>query len=358
MIFTKTLVAASVNAQRQLKERDILRSCTNINEARFAREYRAHGLSVNAGRIPDEIFREFDNVTVERMKLDEGDTFLNDLMPLSRSISIGKLTFEVRRASDAGQVQTSMTGQVGVKFDNVDFSTDGTIIPVHDNGYSRNWREWAAGQSEGFDALIDDQRENVSAHRNHLADTFLDGQLDKNGQVIVVDTRKWEGMRNDARVEQIDLGAGGVNFDFTDQTKTGDEIKNAFIEMRDIMRITNKCALDLVYYGSPEIMSNLERKFSTEYSSLTIQQELQNLRGVDSIKESSKLGSAAATAGNEWMAFPLNGLVRPITGMGVSTMAQPRQVYNANYDFIVASAIGWEVRDDFFANTCAMSAKD
>jgi len=358
MIFNKTLVANSLPAQRQLNERDVLRSCFNINEARFAQEYRAHGLAVNAGRIPDEVFREFDNVTVERMKLDEGDTFLNDLMPMSRSLPIGKLTFENRRASDAGQVQTSMSGQLGVKFDNVDFSIDGTIIPVHDNGYSRNWREFSAGQSEGFDALIDDQRENVSAHRNHLADTFLDGHLDKNGQVIVVDSRSWAGMRNDSRVAQVDLGAGGVNFDFTDNTKTGEEIKAAFLEVRDIMRLTNKCNVDLVYYVSPEIATNFERKFSTQYDAQLIDQELASLRGVASIKESSKLGSAAATAGNEMMAFPMNGLVRPLVGMGVSTMAQPRQVYNANYSFIVASAIGWEVRTDFFNNTCAMSAKD
>jgi hypothetical protein len=292
------------------------------------------------------------------MKLDEGDAFLNDLMPMSRSLPIGKLTFENRRASDAGSVQTSMTGQIGVKFDNVDFSIDGTIIPVHDNGYSRNWREFSAGQSEGFDALIDDQRENVSAHRNHLADTFLDGHLDKNGQVIVVDARSWSGMRNDARVAQVDLGAGGVNFDFTLNTKTGAEIKAAFLEVRDIMRLTNKCNVDLVYYVSPEIATNLERAFSTNYDAPTIGQELEKLRGVASIKESSKLGSAAATAGNEMMAIPMNGLVRPLVGMGISTMAQPRQVYNANYDFVVASAIGWEVRTDFFSNTCAMSAKD
>ncbi len=358
MIFTKKLVANSKTMQSQLKERDAVRSCFNINEDRFSREFKAHGLSVNAGRIPDEVFREFDNVTAERMKLDEGDAYLNDIMPLSRGLPIGKLTMEYRRASDAGNVQTSMTGQIAVKFDNVDFSTEGTIIPVHDNGYSRNWREWSAGKSEDFDALIDDQRESVSAHRNHLADTFLDGHKDKNGTIIVVDTRSWSGIRNDASVAQIDLGVGGVNFDFTDQTKTGEEIKKAFITMRDVMRITNKCTRDLMYYTSPEVASNLERKFTTNYDAPTIEQELVKLRGVAGIKESSKLGSAAATDGNEWMGFPLNGLVRPLTGMGVSTMAQPRQVYNDNYDFIVASAIGWEVRTDFSNNTCTFSAKD
>ena len=159
-------------------------------------------------------------------------------------------------------------------------------------------------------------------------------------------------------VVQIAWGVGGVNVDMTDQTKTGDESKNAFIEMHDRMRITNKFTGDLTYYVSEEIASNFERKFSAQYDAQTIEAGLMQLRGVAAIKSSSKLGSAAATAGNEMMAFPLNGLVRPLTGMGVSTIAQPRQIYNANYDFIVASAIGWEVRTDFFGNTSAMSAKD
>lgn len=358
MIFNKNFVANSIPAQRQLQERDVLRTCNNINENRFEAEYQALGFSVNAGRLPDDMFREFDKIAVERMKLDEGDAFLNVLMPMARAISIGKLTFENARASDAGVVQTSMTGQIGVKFDEVDYSTDGTIVPVHDNGWSINWRKMASASDEGFDIQFDNQREQVSAHRNNLADTFLDGMIDKKGEFIVVDTRSWKGMRNDTRVAQVDLGAGGVNFDFTDKSKTGEEIKAAFIEIRDTMRIENKCTLDLDYFVSELIGSNFERKFSAQYDAQTIEAELSQLVGVGSITRSSKLGSGAATDGNEMMGFPTNGQVRPITGMGVSTIALPRQVYNANHSFVVASAVGWEVRDDFFGNTCAFSAKD
>ena len=124
--------------------------------------------------LPDE----FDNTTVTVMHSDDGDTYLNDLMPLSTSVSIGKLTHRFRQASDAGRIQTSMTGQIGVKMDQVEYKFGGTIVPITDGGFDRNWREWNAQSSEGFDALIDDQRETVRALRGNLADQFLDGHKD------------------------------------------------------------------------------------------------------------------------------------------------------------------------------------
>jgi len=308
-------------------------------------------LKINEGLIPQDVFQEFDNVTVERMRSDDGDTFLNDLLPLSRSVSIGKLVHRFRQASDAGRAQTSMTGQIGVKFDQVEFTFDGSIIPVHDTGFTRNWREWNAQTSEGFDGLIDDQRESVATLRRHLADNFLDGHTDTQGNTIVVDGLSWGGMRNDSRVEQIDLGGGGVNFDFTDSAQTGEDIKSNFIEIRDIMWITNKCEMELVYYISREIASNFERKFSTQYDAKIIMQELADLMGVSAIKSTSKL------SGNELMGFPLDmNKIRPIVGMGVNTVAMPRPVYNSNYDFVVWGAIGFEVREDFASNTCAFHA--
>lgn len=352
MIFSKSLIANAVAGRTAFNNQwsDVIVTRDRNSRHNMALNAMA-GMAVNEGLIPKDVYQDFDNVTVIRMRSDDGDTFLNDLLPLSRSVNIGKLVQQFRQASDAGQVQTSMTGQTGVKLDNVDFKYDGCIVPIHDAGFERNWREWNAQQSEGFDALIDDQRETVASVRQRLADSFLDGHLDVSGQYITVDGVSWKGMRNDTRVAQVDLGAGGINFDFTDNSQTPADIKAKFIEVRDVLRITNKCARDATYYVSREIASNFERKFSTSYESSTIMEELARLMGVAAVKETSKL------TGNELMGFPLDSeFVRPVVGMAVNTVAMPRATYNANYQFVTWTATGWQVRTDFFGNTCALYA--
>ena len=348
MIFQQEIIGNSRSGQEQWAEVIAARIAANNQERMFSNQ----GLLLpNQGLIPRDVYQEFDNVTVERMRSDDGDTFLNDLLPLSRSVSIGKLVHKFRQASDAGSAQTSMTGQIGVKMDQVEFSYDGSIIPIHDTGFSRNWREWNAQTSEGFDALIDDQRESVASLRSHLADNFMNGHLDKDGNAIVVDGLSWAGMTADSRVAQIDLGAGGVNFDFTDTAKTGAEIKAAFIKIRNIMWITNNCQKELTVYVSREIAANFERKFSASYDSPLISAELGQLQGIAIIKNTSKL------SGNKLMGFPLDANnIRPVVGMGMNTVAMPRPVYNSNYEFVVWGAVGFEVRTDFAGQTCAFYA--
>lgn len=353
MIFSKKIIGNSRSGQAQWQAVVGARRGYAANEVMHANALRAAGLQVNTGLIPQDVYQEFDNVTVERFRSDDGDTFLNDLLPLSRSVNIGRLIHKFRRASDAGVTQTSMTGQIGVKFDQVEYSYDGTLIPIHDTGFFRNWREWNAQQAEGFDALIDDQRESVAALRRKLADVFLDGATDADGNYIVLDSIDWQGMRNDSRVAQVDLGAGGINFDFTDTTKTYEEIEAAFKQVRDVLWIDNNCEKDAVYYISREIGSNFER-YSSEYvsSSNKIIQRLSSLMGVADMKTSSKL------SGNEMMAFPLDGMsVRPIVGMGVNTVAMPRPVYNSNYEFVVWGAIGFQVITDYLGQYCSLFAQ-
>ncbi len=352
MIFQESVIGNSRIAREQWDEVRTARRMANSHEASHTAMLRNSGHMVaNEGIIPRDVYQEFDNVTVERMRSDDGDTFLNDLLALSQSVSIGKLVHRFRRASDAGNAQTSMSGQTGVLMDQTEFSYDGSIVPVHDTGFSRNWREWNAQTSEGFDALIDDQRESVATLRRHLADNFLDGHVDKDGTAIVVDGLSWSGVRNDTRVNQVDLGVGGLNFDFTDTAETGDAIKAAWIQMRDVLWITNNCEQDATYYVSREIASNFERKFSAQYDAKIIMQELAQLMGVAAIKTSSKL------SGNQVMAFPLDrNRIRPVVGMGMNTVAMPRPVYNSNYDFVVWGAIGFEVRTDYFDRSCVMYA--
>lgn len=355
MIFQKKLIANAIAGRNAFGAQwDEVRSAREMaNNHNKALATMAGSLNVNEGLIPRDVYQDFDNVTVQRMRSDDGDTYLNDMLPNSRSVNIGKLIQQFRRASDAGNVQTSMTGQIGVKMDQVEYSYDGSIIPIHDTGFTRNWREWNAMQSEGFDGLIDDQRENVATLRQRLADSFLDGHTDAAGNTIVVDGFSWTGMRNDSRVAQVDLGVGGVNFDFTDQTKEGKEIKAAFIQVRDVLRITNNCAREAIYYVSREISSNFERKFTTQYDAKIIMQELADLMGVQAIKETNKL------TGNQLMAFVNDAdFVRPVVGMGVNTVAMPRPVYNSDYQFVTWAAIGWQVRTDFFSKTCALYAAD
>lgn len=352
MIFSQSLQLNNRSMGEQWNEVDNCRAMFEVTENMHMAAANQAGLQVNVGLIPEDVYQDFDNVTVERMRSDDGDTFLNDLLPLSRSVSIGKLVHKFRQASDAGRAQSSMTGQIGVKMDQVEFTYDGSVIPVHDTGYYRNWREWNGMTSEGFDALIDDTRESVATLRRHYADNFLDGHTDKDGNAIVIDGISWQGMRNDSRVAQVDLGAGGVNFDFTDTNQTYEAIEAAFKQVRDVLWITNKCEQEATYYISREIMSNLERN-SSEFASSEnkILQRLAGLMGVAAIKVTSKL------TGNEMMAFPLDAnKVRPVVGMGINTVAMPRPLYNSNYEFTVWGAAGYEIRTDYFGNTCAMFA--
>ena len=353
MIFDKKLIGNSRPGQAQWDEVRGARNAYAANEMGFGLAQTAAGLIVNEGLIPQDVYQEFDTVTVERFRSDDGDTFLNDLLPLSRSVNIGKLVHKFRKASDAGNAQTSMTGQIGVKMDQVEYTIDGSIVPIHDTGYFRNWREWNAQRSEGFDALVDDTRESVATLRRKIADNFLDGHKDNKGNFIVVDNISWQGMRNDSRVAQVNIGAAGINFDFTGTTKTYEQIEAAFKQVRDVLWITNNCERDAVYYVSREIASNFERNSSEAVVTAKILERLAGLQGVASIKTSSKL------SGNEFMAFPLDPqFVRPIVGMGVNTVAMPRPVYNSNYEFVVWGAIGFEVRTDFANRKCAMFAQE
>lgn len=347
MYFSKELVANAEgvnqrNAQAQWSEVTARRRYFNEMEKMHAQ------MTGNAAAvIPQDVYREFDNVTKRIMRSDEGDVLLNDLMPLARAINIGKIEYQFRRASDSGNAQTSLSGQTPILMDKAQYSYDKAIIPVHQDGFGRQWRELEGQRSEGFDGLIDDQENSVRAVRRQMVDYVLDGDAN-----IVFNGTTWTGLRNDSRVASVDLGAAGLNIDLTSATAKAADIRRAFQSMRDTLRIDNNAMGGVTFYVSREIMTNLERYYADGDAGFgTLLKALLQLNGIAAIKETAKL------SGNEVIGMVLsNEFIRPLVGMGVNTTAIPRVNPFDAHNFITWGAMGIQVITDYDGRTGVLYA--
>jgi len=295
--------------------------------------------AANDGRKPFDLFREFDNQVVQEYQLDEGAFLLNRLMPLARSVDIGRTIFEYARASDVGKFQTSMTGEHGIVFDNPDYDTDKTLIPFHDNGFKRNWREYEQLTLEGFQDIMVGQQQSLRTHIQGQTSYVLDGTS------LVVDGVGWNGFRNDTRVEQVDLSSDPrVTFDFTDTAQSGENIRKAFKAFVDIIRLENKVSVPVTYFVSNKILSNFENYFGLNGANdiQTTNTSLKSITGVADI-----VGTSALT-GNQILGIPLNkNFVEPVVALPTSTRMLNRQDIRDPYCWAIESAFGIMVKNDF-----------
>lgn len=319
------------------------------NDLQAHRRDPRHALPVamftNAGLKPGDLYQEFDDQVVEQFRLDEGEAILNRLMPLARSLPIGRTVLANARASDAGHFQTSMTGESPVVYDNVDYDTDKAIIPIHQNGFKRNWREGEQLSLENFNDAVIQQSEAIRTHRKGMVDYILDGTS------ITVDGIGWGGFRNDTRVDQIDLSAGAFAFDFTNAagTATGAEYEAAFRALAQRRYIEQKVMAPATWFASNEIFWAMQADYSTQYPGVKIIDRLRTIPGVGEIVPSSKL------TGNQLLSMPLSSqFVQPLVGMAVSTIALPRPMYNSPFAFDVVSAVGIQVKTDFESGNTAV----
>lgn len=309
-------------------------------------------LVTNAGVKPTQLYQEWDSTTISQFRLDEGDNILNRLMPLSRPLPIGRVVLGNTRASDLGVFQQSITGEHGSVFDNADYDTDKTIVPISTVGYKRNFREGETLRLESFDDASIQQAEAVRTHRQGVVDSFLDGHKDKSGQLITFDGVSWAGMRADTRVDQVDLGAGGLNIDFTSGTLTGPDFYDGFLALSQRRYVTNKVQAPATFFVSPEVFWNANRQYGANDTQGKILDQLLTIPGVGEIVPSSKL------SGNEVMSLVLSSqYIQPVVGMAVSTIAVPRVRWNDPFAFEIVSAIGWNIKSDFGStNTAAQFA--
>lgn len=294
-----------------------------------------------ASILPRDAWLDLDGITRRVMRADEGETWMADLMPLAKPVNIGKLVHLNRVSSDAGSVVRSMSGQVPTPLDKVTYDYRGAPVPIFSTGYGREWREWNTLQSENFDALSDDQEAHTAKIRRDMALYALDGD-----DSIVFEGYTAYGIRTSPLSKAINLGSAGsgANIDLTAAGTTSDAIDGfftgAFGTMLDDNLITGKVNL----YISPQMARNFDRSYSGSagFKGGTLMQYLLTNRRINKIAVSFEL------TGNEFFGFvPSAEYIRPLIGMAVNTVAVPRLMPNANYQFHVWGAMGIDIRADF-----------
>lgn len=334
-IFDKKTVAANRNLKGQYDYLQAHRALHANAEQGFA-GVPLPGMVGNASTpVPYPVYAEMDAQTKAIMLDPNTDVLLNDLLPLARPLNIGKMVHQYRQAGDGGAVTTSMSGLEPIPNDQTGYKYDSAIVPVHQSGYYREWRELAGLQSEGWDALLDDQAAATRTVRQRMANYVLDG-LDG----LSFKTVNSYGIRNGANTAKATIA-----IDLTDPATSPDAVRNEFIRLRDILRRDNRVNQPITVYVSPEIASTMDRYYviaGQVTASRTLRQELLSLEGIAAIKELSGL------EGNELIMGVLSQeFIVPLVGQAVSNLALPRQTPFARHQFIVWSAMGIEIRADF-----------
>lgn len=339
--FDQTLVANHREHAAWWGELQVNREHFHRSEASHAALMGDVGFTVNAAAVlPRDAWLEMDNITRRVMRADEGQTWMADLMPLAKPVSIGKLVHLTRVASDSSApVNRSMSGQVPNAMDKTVYDYRGTPVPIFSTGYGREWREWNTLSSENFDALADDQESTTARIRRDQALYVLTGDT-----TISVKGYKGYGIRNHPLSKAINLGAsgGGANINLT--TATPDALDafftGAFGAMLDANLIVGKVNL----YISPEIARAWDKTYSGSagFKDGSVLKFLLTNRRINKIEVSFEL------SGNEFFGFvPSSEYIRPLVGMATNTTAMARPNPTDNYQFLVMGALGLEIRADY-----------
>ena len=310
-------------------------------------------LGNEAAVLPRDVAQEFDRQQVELMR-ENNLTLLNDLMPLARALAIGKIEAIHRRVSDSGSGKSSLTGRSTVDIDKAAYDYDSSIKVVHQDGFGRDWMEMEGQRSEAFDGLIDDQANSTRTVLDMIAGHIYNGATDENGNVISYNGTAATGIKTSTKVQAVDLDASDLNIDFTSASATPEAIRIAWVKLVAKLRVDNNVGQDITFYISADIETNFQRFYGTAAGDTgkTIMAVLLELAGVAAIKVDRSL------SGNEVIGVALNSqFIRPIVGMGVSTVPLFRANPMDGYNFMTWCNVGLEIRTDYTGKTGVMYAR-
>lgn len=285
-----------------------------------------------AAVLPRDVWREFDSVTKQIMTSDEGGPLLADLLPLAKSVNIGKIVAEYRNRSDSGQGQSSISGQLAKGLSKGVYDYDGGLVLIHDAGFGREWREVEGQRSEGFDGLADDQSNAVRTVNRLLIGHIVNGVAD-----VKFKGYEAKGIKTSPNVASFDLNVSLV-------TGTYAQIETAFIAMLQQQQATNFVKTPLTVYVSSAIYFGLLRRGTNEASFETFLAGLQRLPGIAAIK---MINDTSLLSGNELFMIPLTSEhIQPVVGMAVTTTPIQRLHPFADFNYVTWGAAGILIKAD------------
>jgi hypothetical protein len=297
----------------------------------------------NAARTPAEAYREMDPKSkIETIPAGEF-ALITRILPSAKPVNLGRKLYENRKVSDMNEGKSSMSGTIGVLSDKVDVEYDGTPVPIHDKGFSIDFRDKLAMDAEGYDSLIDYSRE---AERGLMR--TKNNYMWNGNDAIVFKGKSWLGLFNDPSVATATLAV-----DLAASASASEDIRAEVARVRDIMYITNNATTGLVLVVSPQIASNWERPLSNADSTFgSLGKYIQaNLRGIVEIIEDDKLvGNKIVFLQNNQDGF------HAVSGMAINTYAVPRQLHNSPYAYVKFCAVGFMAKQDFSGKKTALYA--
>lgn len=352
LIFTGNSIKADAGLATQWNQLGTLRKQHDFIQANAYRNMGVQVAANQAALIPQDAYRELDSITKRVFENDEGRGYFTSLMGLSKSIDIGKTAYLYRRASDKANLTTvSVSGQVPEAMNKTEYTYHGDPVPIFTTSYGREWREQKAFSTEGFDALFDDQYNNMRSLKEDMAIYMLWGNAG-------INIRGYEGqgiLNHDATVK-LDLGSGGANINLT--TATADQIITYFTGAFANALDNNYVARVDELWVSPQIMRNLQKPYSGagDFKEGTIKDYIERYGRVGKIEVTFELGRSGANStgdynaagqGNEFFCYVKNQqALRPLVGQAISTVAIPRLMPMDNINFLNWSAMGMQVLAD------------
>lgn len=290
-----------------------------------------------AGILTRDFWREVDNAIIQIRDHDQGREFLTDLQGIGTPLNPGKTAKLYTMGSDlSDEVTISMDAQPPVYKDHIDTDVDGDPVPAFTAGFGVNWRHWTGNKSENIDLVVESQARKLVKVFSKVADYMLDGSARAKAG-----SYEGQGIRNHRHTKKIDLGANGANIDLT--TATNDEILAFFNQ--DFAKHLDDNYIDSVdrFWTSPEIRRRLDAPLSKtgEYKTGTLREEILRFSRIKEFRSTFKL------KGNEFFAYVRNReFISPLVGAPISTVAVPRLMPNANYDFMIWGLMGLQIKAD------------